>query len=573
MQLVKLNMKEKMVEVNEEAISVLQKNLQAVSAHTERVAIVSVMGAFRTGKSFVLDLFLRKLRYEQKIAGSAPAAPVPRAEAAQRGGEEEFPLPEWILEGGDKVEGHNTDTDSSGFRFKGGMDHCTQGIWVWSEPFLREVDGQVVALLLMDTQGAWGNDMAKEQSAVVFGLTAVISSKQIYNISMQIDSSKVDNLAYFMNFAQDALHRVNEGGRNSNAKPFQSLDFLVRDWANFEDEWTLDRCKEQMQEHLGKHTDPEQVVDNDTAVTMQGMFGRINCFCLPHPGLKITKQAWGGNVKDVSTDFVRFLDDYVQEVFTTGLEVKTLMGAELTATSFPFVLREFTKAFHDATPMAMSFSQAMTSATVLMAKDKFLKSYRFKMDKEAKQHPRGVEPEEFVKLQRDTSGEIKQQYESATILGSEQVRTDTWQEISDEISKLSEKYRQDNDRRLDQVLVAFANIAILGGTLFIADRVSDWTCDWWSQKCRHASSVMAAVYFFIFMYIGFFVWRLSSKRGMTATASCGAELWKEMIRLSGNYSDQAMKLRSSDVAAFAKRSSAATKAFVANIGGGKAKKE
>merc|ERR1719330_1533722 len=141
----------------------------------------------------------------------------------------------------------------------------------------------------MDTQGAWGAEMTKEQSATIFGLTAVISSKQIYNISMQIQQDKVENLAFFMNFAQDALRRVDDKSAPSNHKPFQSLDFLVRDWANFEDEWTMEQCREQMQQHLNRHVDPSQIVDNSTAEAMQNMFDRIGCFCMPHPGLKIQK--------------------------------------------------------------------------------------------------------------------------------------------------------------------------------------------------------------------------------------------------------------------------------------------
>merc|ERR1719199_2050888 len=88
------------------------------------------------------------------------------------------------------------------------MDVCTEGIWVWSEPFLRIIDGKRVALLLMDTQGAWDSSMTKEQSATIFGLTAVLSSKQIYNVSMQVQEDKVENLTYFMRFAQTAIQKA-----------------------------------------------------------------------------------------------------------------------------------------------------------------------------------------------------------------------------------------------------------------------------------------------------------------------------------------------------------------------------
>merc|ERR1719199_227905 len=124
------------------------------------------------------------------------------------------------------------------------MDVCTEGIWVWSEPFLRIIDGKRVALLLMDTQGAWDSKMTKEQSATIFGLTAILSSKQIYNIKGQIQENYVENLAYFMEFAQAALRQATNSMAETApaekkqatidrlttgaSKPFQTLEFLVR---------------------------------------------------------------------------------------------------------------------------------------------------------------------------------------------------------------------------------------------------------------------------------------------------------------------------------------------------------
>merc|ERR1719203_912117 len=193
---------------------------------------------------------------------------------------------------------------------------------------------------------------------------------------MQIQQDKVENLAYFMRFAQDALRRCETNESNQEeVKPFQSLDFLVRDWANFEDTWTMKECREQMREHLARHVDPTKVVEKSTPEALQAMFERIGCFCMPHPGLKIQRAAWSGAVKDISPDFIRFIDEYVQEVFTTGLDQKTLLGASLSTTTFPYVLRDFVKSFQDACPVAMSFTEAMSNATVLMTKEKFLKMY------------------------------------------------------------------------------------------------------------------------------------------------------------------------------------------------------
>jgi len=523
--------------VNEDALGRLQKRLKELGA--QRVAVVAVMGAFRTGKSFLLDLFLRFLRWEADHPEEAAAAA--QATLPPRGEDEEFPLPAWITAAGAAVEGA-TDEDE-GFRFKGGMDACTEGIWIWSEPFIRDLDGESVAVLLMDTQGAWDSQMTKEQSATIFGLTAVLSSKQIYNINMQIQEDKVENLAYFMRFAQAALNKaaaeMERGGKSLDKeqlnRPFQSLDFLVRDWRHFRDDWTVEECKEQMVQHFNRHVSPEKLVENSTAEALHAMFQRLQCFCLPHPGLTIEKETWTGKVADINKDFIRFVDLYVRDVFTTGLSTKKILGSELSTISFPMVLKDFVSAFHDAAPAAMSFTQAMENATVLLAKEKAMKSFTKVMDEEVQQHPRGMKPEEFESLSKRISRQVEDDFKSVTIFGSDDTRKATWQEICGHLDDLQKRYSEENSRRLEKALVGFANFCLLGLVLFLLDRISDWVCDWWSQTCTDVSKLMMGVYVVIFGYVAVNAYLALKDQGRVAAAMAGGELWKEMVRLLGLY--------------------------------------
>lgn len=550
LQLVKLNMEERKVEVNEDALGRLEKRLRELG--NQRIAVVSVMGAFRTGKSFLLDLFLRFLRYEAAMGPSTDAPTV-------RGTGEPFPLPAWVTSAGSHIEGASDDVD--GFRFKGGMDACTEGIWVWSEPFIRTIRGKQVALLLMDTQGAWDSNMTKEQSATIFGLTAILSSKQIYNINMQIQEDKVENLSYFMRFAQAALRKASadlerDGQKLDQAgveKPFQALDFLVRDWRHFKEDWNMEQCKEQMEQHLSRHANPQKVVENSTAEALHSMFQRISCFCLPHPGLAIERDTWTGNVADVSTDFMRFADSYIRAVFTEGLDTKSILGSELSTITFPMVLRDFVTAFHDAAPVAMSFTQAMTNCTVLLAKEQAMKSYAKKMDEEIQRAPRGLEPKAFEALNRSVTKDIEAEYQRITIFGSEDTRSETWNSIQDNLQVLHKRYLEDNARRLQQALVAFGNIAVLGLALFVIDRISDWTCDWWSQTCTDLSKVMLICYLFIFSYIGFNAYLIFNEKGRLAAAIAGGELWKEMMRLLGVYGDLLQQLKLQELLAIVQK--------------------
>lgn len=540
LQLVKLDMENKRVDVNEEALGHLEKVFKKMGTH--KVAIVSVMGAFRTGKSFLLDLFLRFLRYEESCTNTTTSEPPPR------GGTEEFPLPAWLTAAGDEIEGSRDCPDSAnkqvgGFRFKGGMDACTEGIWVWSKPFVRIVNGKPLAVLLMDTQGAWDGQMTKEQSATIFGLTAVLSSKQIYNISMQIQEDKVENLAYFMKFAQAALRRSGEASNKS----FQELDFLVRDWSHFGDSWTVEECKAQMDKHLEKHLDPKKVAESSTAEALHEMFQNIRCYCLPHPGLAIRKEAWSGRISDIDNDFIRFADGYIKDVFQNNLDTKSILGSDMSTLTFPLIFRDFVKAFADAAPVAMTFTQAMTQATVLLAKEQAMVNYTTKMDEILSKNLRGMDKDELKQLHRKSTVEIKSDYEQITIFGSDDTRSEAWDSIEQNLQNIFKRYMEDNERRLEKALVAFANISLLGFCLFILDRASDWVCDWWSQTCADMSKLMMAAYVVIFIYLGFNVYRLFKERGKFAAGIAAGELWKEMMRLLGVYAELAASIKASEI--------------------------
>jgi len=558
LQLVTLNMEENKVEVNEDSLGRLEKRLKQLGANS--VAVVAVMGAFRTGKSFLLDLFLRFLKFEADFPAEADAAR--QAKPPARGGSEEFALPPWIINAGGNLEG--ADDDSEGFRFKGGMDKCTEGIWIWSEPFMRKLDGQNVAVILMDTQGAWDGEMTKEQSATVFGLTAVLSSKQIYNIDRQIQEDKVENLAYFMRFAEAALRKfsneMERDGQKLNKeeidRPFQSLDFLCRDWKNFRDDWTVEQCMEQMEQHLMKHVNPQKMVENSTAEALHGMFQRLKCFCMPHPGFAIEKETWNGQVTDIHHDFLRFADLYVRDVFTNALAPKKILGQELSTITFPMILRDFVNAFHDAAPVAMSFTQAMTNCSVLLAKEHAMKSFTKRMDEEAKKNPGGIEPEKFEQLTRSFSTEVEEEYRNVTIFGSDEIRSDTWKDIQENLEDLRKRYSEENCRRLEKALVAFANISLLALLLFVVDRISDWTCDWWSQTCTDISKLLFLAYAGIVAYVGTMSYLILGSRGRIAVAMAAGELWKEMVRLSGVYWDLLQQLNFHEIADMVKKAAA-----------------
>ncbi len=102
-----------------------QFDLNAVNSILDKigdcyVSIYSVNGPSRTGKSFLLNFFLRYLMNDN----------------------------DWLYD--DLIIDKNSTIK---FDWSGGCERITTGIYIWSEPFIKiRSDGSKVAVLLMDTQ-------------------------------------------------------------------------------------------------------------------------------------------------------------------------------------------------------------------------------------------------------------------------------------------------------------------------------------------------------------------------------------------------------------------------------------
>eukprot|EP00747_Dinoflagellata_sp_TGD_P213109 gnl/TRDRNA2_/TRDRNA2_86107_c1_seq1.p1 gnl/TRDRNA2_/TRDRNA2_86107_c1~~gnl/TRDRNA2_/TRDRNA2_86107_c1_seq1.p1 ORF type:complete len:591 (+),score=143.34 gnl/TRDRNA2_/TRDRNA2_86107_c1_seq1:46-1773(+) len=387
------------------------------------------MGAYRTGKSFFLDLMLRymrtieaaKLKAEKEAEQAAreakeraakeyldssangdpkPAAPTeelspsPAAEDSNGSlaespasppwvvGDEDRPLPDWLRRGDeDKIsEGHaDSDRRECGFIWRGGDKKCTEGIWVWSKPFMFKMrDGRSLGVLIMDTQGAWDDTMTEDQSATIFGLTALMASKLIYNIQNRIEEGHFENLDYFTTFAQSAC-----AGMPGSNTPFGHLEVLIRDWAGYEDGWTVDDCKQQVEEHLSDHLSIEKSPDENARMKvarLENCFSGIKCFGLSHPGLKVTKKNWGGDIKIIEDDFVHLADHFFASLFQGDFPRPSApLGFELSVSTFKRVLLNFVQAFRDKKGMGIGLRDAFVNNQVMTARDELTRKFEDQM--------------------------------------------------------------------------------------------------------------------------------------------------------------------------------------------------
>lgn len=152
-------------ELDEDALG---RILLADHVKDKPVVVVSVAGAFRKGKSFLLDFFLRYMRNQ----GQA----------------------DWL---GDPT------APLKGFSWRGGCERDTTGILLWDEVFLVTTSqGQQLAVLFMDTQGAFDCESTVKDCATIFALSTMTSSVQVYNLSQNIQEDDLQHLQLFTEYGR-----------------------------------------------------------------------------------------------------------------------------------------------------------------------------------------------------------------------------------------------------------------------------------------------------------------------------------------------------------------------------------
>jgi hypothetical protein len=107
----------------------------------------------------------------------------------------------------------------------------------------------------MDTQGMFDSRLTQMLTACIFGLSTLISSHQIYNVQNRIQEDNLQHLALFTEYGRIAHSKQREadgGTKEEGHAPFQHLEFLVRDWQEYEgleDDELKDKVAEMVRLH------------------------------------------------------------------------------------------------------------------------------------------------------------------------------------------------------------------------------------------------------------------------------------------------------------------------------------
>ncbi|XP_070501436.1 atlastin-like [Chironomus tepperi] len=243
------------------------KELEKIFGHPEiqdrKVVILSLIGAFRGGKSFFLDYCLRFLY-----------AHFPSINNRSKSSQSYFRKDDnWM---------GSPDEPLAGFSWRSGTKRETIGINIWSDVFLHTMDrtGEKIAILVMDTQGLFDNQSTPTDNSRIFALGTLISSIQVLNLKQQVQEDHLQYLQFANELAQFTLKKK----MKMEGKPFQNMTFLIRDWENNEEfHYGFTGGHEYIKDVLIIKPDQSQELKAVRSSILDS-FEQVNCCLLPHPG-------------------------------------------------------------------------------------------------------------------------------------------------------------------------------------------------------------------------------------------------------------------------------------------------
>lgn len=394
--------------------------------------------------------------------------------------------------------------NASGFGWRSGKERCTTGIWMWSDSFVRKTKTGEVAVLLVDTQGMFDSTLSQMLTASIFGLSTLISSYQIYNVDKHIQEDHLQHLALFTEYGRVALEESRLQGIAS--KPFQRLEFLVRDWQNYEDDTKpIHLLTKEMDAYLDEvlstkrdHVDLKQVREQVTR-----SFDSVSCFLMPHPGKEVPNVKFDGAVDKIDPQFRRLLAEYVYRVFSERLSPKKVNGTPVTGPELFNFIKVYCQLFKDAKifPEAKTLLAATSEANNRSAMDTAVREYRALMDDKTKKY---LEDAQITALHDDAKVVAHTLYNKKANIGPKDSIAEFRARLERDLNDLHAEYLSVNRLRDPFGFVAPYIVPIMIALVCYAIRyVLDTFC--WTSFCLKGSAFLLQIYATVFFFMLFHV--------------------------------------------------------------------
>ncbi len=93
---------------------------------------------------------------------------------------------------------------SNGFGVGPTVNPCTKGLWCWGKTIPgKTVDGQTINVIIIDTEGIGALDEDQTHDTRIFTLAILAASSFIYNSTGSIDENALQNLSLVVNLTKN----------------------------------------------------------------------------------------------------------------------------------------------------------------------------------------------------------------------------------------------------------------------------------------------------------------------------------------------------------------------------------
>ncbi|XP_067308596.1 guanylate-binding protein 2-like isoform X2 [Pseudorasbora parva] len=264
------------------SLCVCKSAIELLSRIKEPVVVVSVVGLYRTGKSYLMN----------RLAGQ-----------------------------------------QSGFALGNTIESKTKGIWMWCVPHPKE-EGHT--LVLLDTEGLGDVDKGDSKNdSWIFCLAVLLSSTLVYNSRGTIDNNAVENLHYVSELAEQIKIRSAEAGDEEEEEDskfvqfFPSFIWVVRDFTlelEIEGKKVNGDGYLEFALQLKKGASKKTSDYNLPRQCIRTYFPSRNCFVFPSPASpENMKRLESLEEQDLVPDFLKVTDRFCEHIFHKS-SVKTLKG-------------------------------------------------------------------------------------------------------------------------------------------------------------------------------------------------------------------------------------------------------
>lgn len=168
-----------------EGFKINPEGLAFLNSIDKRIGVISVVGKYRTGKSYLLNKIILGLK-------------------------------------------------GQGFGVGPSINPCTKGIWIYNKTIdIKTADGEDISLLILDSEGLGAFDEDSNHDTKIFILAVLLSSFFIYNSVGSIDENALNNISLIVSLTKQLQIRASDSELDVDeaANYFPTFLWVLRDFS------------------------------------------------------------------------------------------------------------------------------------------------------------------------------------------------------------------------------------------------------------------------------------------------------------------------------------------------------